>query len=136
MSFGRLEALRRNIGVRLSLWYALIFALSSIALLSLAYYLLAAAIGSKDREVLEARVKEVAAVYQAGGAAGVRRWVQSQPPQVQRALYVRLVNPFRGVDFVSFPEDWLSLRDVPTGTQNQHRVPVIRIPQSEQRDLL
>jgi signal transduction histidine kinase len=136
MSFARLEALRRNIGVRLSLWYALIFALSSIALLSLAYYLLAAAIGSKDREVLEARVKEVAAVYQAGGAAGVRRWVQSQSPQVQRALYVRLVNPFRGVDFVSFPEDWLSLRDVPTGTENQRRVPVIRIPQSEERDFL
>src|SRR5438270_10163189 len=113
MSFGRLESLRRNIGVRLGLWYAFVFALSSIALLSLAYYLLAAAIGRKDREVLESRLKEVGTVFQAGGVTAVRRWTQNQPAQVQHALYVRLINPFRGVDYVSFPDDWLTLRDVP-----------------------
>jgi hypothetical protein len=68
MSSGLLESLRRNIGLRLSLMYALIFTLSSVALLALAYYLLAAAVGSKDQEVLEARLKEAAVVYQAGGA--------------------------------------------------------------------
>ena len=51
MPSGLLEPLRRNIGLRLSLLYALIFTLSSVALLALAYYLLAAAVGSKDREV-------------------------------------------------------------------------------------
>ena len=58
MSYGPLEKIRRNIGVRLGLWSALIFALSSIALLALAYYLLAAAVGSKDRELLLARLRE------------------------------------------------------------------------------
>src|SRR5256885_790072 len=43
MFFG-LERLRRNIGLRLSLWYAFIFTLTTLALLSLAYYLLLAAI--------------------------------------------------------------------------------------------
>jgi hypothetical protein len=47
MSSGLLEPLRRNIGLRLSLLYALIFTLSSVTLLALAYYLLAAAVGSK-----------------------------------------------------------------------------------------
>src|SRR5437879_523460 len=117
MSFGLLDPLRRNVGVRLSLWYALVFTLSSLALLTLAYYVLAAAIGRKDREVLEARLKEVATVYQAGGSRAVRDWVNNQPPQLRHSLYIRLVNVFRGVDFVSFPEDWLSLRDVPTGRE-------------------
>jgi len=37
MFSGRLELLRRNIGVRLSLLYALIFTVGSAALLALAY---------------------------------------------------------------------------------------------------
>ena len=49
MSSGVLESLRRNFAVRLSLWYALLFTLSSLALFLVAYYLLAAAIGSKDQ---------------------------------------------------------------------------------------
>ena len=57
--------------LRLSLLYALIFTLSSVALFALAYYLLAAAIGSKDQEVLEARLKEAAAVYEAGGVSAL-----------------------------------------------------------------
>src|SRR5579863_1795093 len=77
------DPLRRNIAVRLSLWYALIFSLSGLALLAFAYYLLAAAIGGKDREVLEARWKEVAAVYEAGGLGALRSWWDSEPPQVQ-----------------------------------------------------
>src|ERR1039457_447179 len=79
MSSGLLDPLRRNIGLRLSLFYALIFTVSSVALLALAYSLLAAAIGSKDREVLEARLKEAAVVYETGGAIGLRSWVHSQP---------------------------------------------------------
>jgi signal transduction histidine kinase len=137
MFSGLLEPFRRSIGVRLSLWYALIFTLSSLALLSLAYYLLAAAVGRKDREVLEARLKEAAAVYDASGVRALRDWVSSQPQQVQHSLYIRLVNVFNQVVFLSFPEDWLALRDLPTGRErSRQQVPVIRIPQSEQRDFI
>ncbi len=136
MFFG-LDPLRRNIGLRLSLWYALIFTLSSLALLTVAYYLLAAAIGRKDRELVEARLKEVATVYNAGGYRSLQNWVKSQPALVQHSLYVRLTNPRLGLDFVSFPEDWLTLRDVPTALEGSSRqVPVVRIPQSEEKDFL
>src|SRR6266699_5702780 len=111
MFSGLLEPLRRNIGVRLSLWYALIFTLCSAAVFTLAYYLLAAAIGNKDREVLEARLKEVAAVCEAGGVSGLRNWVGSQPVQVQNTMFVRLVNIFNVVLFASAPEDWVTFRD-------------------------
>jgi signal transduction histidine kinase len=137
MSSGLLEPLRRNIGVRLSLWYALIFTISSLALLTLAYYLLAAAIGRKDREVLESLLKEVATVYEAGGVRTLQTWVNNQPPQVRDSLYVQLVNRFNQAEYASFPKDWLMLRDVPNGWDGARRkVPVVRIPQSEQRDFI
>ena len=135
MSSGLLDPLRRNIGVRLSLLYALIFTASSLALFTLAYYLLAAAVGSKDREVLEARLKEAAAVYEGGGMRGLQSWVQNQPPQIQQTLFVRLLNVFNNVTFVTAPGDWVSFRDVPTGLEGYRRqVGVIRIPQNEEKD--
>src|ERR1041385_1473092 len=135
--FSGLERLRRNIGLRLSLWYAFIFTLSTLALLSVSYYLLANAINRKDRELVEARLKEVATAYNAGGYRGLQNWINSQPPQVQHSLYVRLINPQVVMDFLSFPNDWLTLRDVPTDMEGSPRqMPVVRIPQNEQKDFI
>src|SRR4051812_11872927 len=132
-----LERVRGNLGLRLSLWYAFIFTLSSLALLSVAYYLLATALSRKDREVVEARLKEVAAIYNGSGYRGLQNWISSQPPQTQHSLYLRLTNPRIGMDFVSFPNDWLTLRDVPTEVEgSQRQVPVVRIPQNEEKDFI
>jgi signal transduction histidine kinase len=126
--------LTRSIGLRLSLWYAGIFAISSVGLLALAYYLLAGAISSKDREVLEARLKEAATVYQSSGTPGLRRWVQAQPDAVQRRLFVRVVDVFNVVTFLSAPEDWITFRDVPVWENYRRQVGLVRIPQNEERD--
>ena len=136
MSSGLLDPLRRNIGVRLSLWYALIFTISSAAMFMLAYYLLAAAIGSKDLEVLAARVKEAATVYEAGGIGALRRWARDQPPAVQRNMFLRLANNFAKVHAdLSVPDDWVAFKDVPGwGGLLQERV--IRVPQNAERDFL
>ena len=137
MFSGLLNPLRRSIAVRLSLWYALIFSLCGLALLAFGYYMLAAAISGKDREVLEARWKEVAAVYQAGGVGALRGWWDSEPPEVQHTLLVRLVDPFDVVEFVRWPEDWVTVRDVPIGrTGLRWPVGIIRIPQSAERDFI
>jgi signal transduction histidine kinase len=134
MFSGLLEPLRRNIGLRLSLLYALIFAASSVAMLALAYYLLAAAIGTKDREVLEARLKEAAVVYEAGGVNALRGWVRSQPVPVQNTMFVHLVNAANNSDLViSAPEDWVAFKDVP-GWEGYLRTPYLRIPKNAERD--
>jgi signal transduction histidine kinase len=134
MSFGLLETVRRNIGLRLSLLYAFIFTLSSVALLALAYYLLAAAVGNKDREVLEARLREGAVVFETGGIIGLRSWVASQPPEVQNNMFVHLVNPDNNTDLViSAPEDWVAFKDVP-GFEGFLQTPYLRIPQNAERD--
>jgi len=135
MSSGLLEPLRRNIGVRLSLWYAGIFLLSTAALFTLAYYLLAAAVGGKDREVLEARLKEAVAVYESGGVRELQGWARSQPATVRNSTYIRLVNVFNSVAFVSAPEDWVAFRDVPSWA-GYRRQEIIRVPQSAERDFM
>ncbi|HWQ93362.1 MAG TPA: HAMP domain-containing sensor histidine kinase [Clostridia bacterium] len=137
MFSGLIEPLRRNIGVRLSLWYALIFAISNAALFMLAYYLLTGALLRKDYEVLESRLKEVAAVYQGGGVNALRNWVRSQTVAEQNALFIRLANVYNNVAFLSAPEDWVSFRDVPGGWAGYRRQEgIIRLPQNAQRDFI
>jgi signal transduction histidine kinase len=134
MSSGLLNLLRRNIGLRLSLLYALIFTVSSVALLALAYYLLAAAVGSKDREVLEGRLKEAAMIYNAGGVSALRGWVRSQPASIQNTMFVHLTNSVAHSDYViSAPEDWIELKDVP-GFEGYLQAPYIRLPKNAERD--
>jgi len=129
-----LKRLTRSVGLRLSLWYAGIFGLSSVGLLALAYYLLAGAISSKDREVLEARLKEAATIYQSRGAAGLGFWVDTQPEEARRRMYVRVVNVFNQVVFLRAPGDWVTFRDVPGYENYRQQVGILRIPQNEERD--
>src|SRR5262245_34466114 len=98
MSSDLLKRLRGNFTVRLNLWYALIFTASSAGLCALVYYLLAATIERTDREVIEARLKEYAAVYQTGGVGALKRWVDREGiPASERSLFVRIVNPWNNV---------------------------------------
>jgi signal transduction histidine kinase len=131
MFFGPLNLLRRNFAVRLSLWYAVLFTFIGVGLLTFAYWSLVAAVESSNREVLNARLKEVAAVYGGGGVSALRRWARSQPETVQRSLYVRLANRFDQVLFLSAPEDWLSFQV----ERYRGKVGIIvRVPQSAERD--
>jgi signal transduction histidine kinase len=135
MFSGLLDPLRRNIGVRLSLSYALIFMVSGAVLSMAAYYLLAGAIGGKDREVLDARLKEAATVYQAEGLGGLNSWVRGQPPEVQNSMFVRLVNRLNIASYVSVPPDWVSFREVP-GWAGRFHERIIRFPHSAERDFI
>jgi methyl-accepting chemotaxis protein len=136
MSFGLINAARRNVGVRLGLWYAFIFACSSVALLGIAYYLLATAIGSKDRELVQARLREYAAVYDAGGLSDLRTTLQEEQGN-QKTLFVRVVNAWNDVAFANIPDDWITFHDVPGGLAGyRQRVGVIRIPKNAERDFI
>ena len=53
--------LLRSFAFRLSLWYALIFTISTAALLVLVYYLVAHEFQGKDQEIILAKLKEYAA---------------------------------------------------------------------------
>lgn len=136
MSFDLIDAARRNVGVRLGLWYAFIFGCSAVALLVLAYYLLAAAIGKKDQELIQARLREYAAVYDAGGVRGLRNTLQDEEAN-QRTFFVRVANSWNDVVLENVPDDWKTYQDVPTGIQGfRVRVGTVRIPKDAAKDFL
>jgi signal transduction histidine kinase len=136
MSSALFDRIRRSMGIRLGLWNALIFALSSSALLALAYYLLTVAIGRKDREVLEARLREYAVVYESTGLTGLRGAIEREEGRGQ-TYFVRLVSAWNGVSFINAPNDWITFKDIPTGWAGYRRaVGVIRVPKNAERDFV
>ena len=76
MSSNLFKTWGRSFAVRLTLGYAMIFTLSAVVLFGLLYVLLASALERKDREVIEARLKECAAVYANGGLPALRNLVE------------------------------------------------------------
>lgn len=136
MSFDLINIARRNVGVRLGLWYAFIFTCSSVALLGLAYLLLANAIGSKDRELVQARLREFATLYRAGGLRAVRNALEEEAGS-QRTFFVRLANTWNEVTYSNVPDDWWTSKDVPDGLAGyRHRIGVIRIPKDAEKDFV
>jgi signal transduction histidine kinase len=136
MSSGPLETIRRSVGVRLGLLSALVFTFGCVVLLALAYYVLAAALGGKDREVLQARLHEYAAVYANSGLVGLRRTIEQEEGK-QKTYYVRVASPWDDVTVVSVPDEWITFRDIPTGIAGYRRQQgVFRIPKNEERDFL
>ncbi len=136
MSLGPVEKIRRNIGVRLGVWSAFIFSLGCIGMLLLAYYILAVAVGSKDRELLQARLHEFAVVYDHDGLSGLRRVIKNEAGG-QQTYFVRLVSPWNEVVPVSVPDDWVTYHDVPTGIEGfRQRIGVVRIPQNAEKDFV
>lgn len=138
MSSNLLDRLRRRVGFQLSLWFVLLFLLSSTALFVLTYYLLAAAIQNRERILLEARLKEATQLYENGGVNALRVWVQNQPPKLQKMFYVRLVNTGNTVTLLNAPEDWVSFRDAATNwlEYRQEVGDVIRFPKDEEKDFV
>jgi len=126
--------MRRSVGVRLGLWYALVFGLSSAGLFVLAYWLLAAAIGAKDREVLQARLREFAAIYQSDGPAGLQHAARME--EGGKTYFVRLVTAFDAVAFANVPDDWVTFHDVEDWPGYRRRVEVLRVPKDARKDFL
>lgn len=129
----QLKNFHRTLSFRLSLWYALIFTASVAALFLISYFLLSASIEHKDREIVEARAREYAAIYQSSGVRGLRNWMERNESAQPQKLFVRIVSPINTVPFISVPEDWVELD--PTWLRFGIQRGWVRIPKDAERDL-
>lgn len=138
MSSSRLERWRRSVGLRLSLWYTGLFTLSGAALFTLVYVLFATAVREKEIEIIQARLKEYAAIYTSSGIRALEAWLRSAgeagdaPP-----LFVRLIGPRNNLMFDRVPPEWVEFRDAGEGwggARRQERV--VRVPRDAERDFL
>ncbi len=136
MSSNPLDRLARSFTFRLSLGYATLFTLSAAILFGLLYLLLASTLQRKDREVIEARLRECEAVYDNGGLAALQDLVRrSRDSDKAKSFFVRLAGQRGSVLLLAAPDDWVqfdtSALDRGGGLS---QLAWLRIPKDEERD--
>ncbi|MGE3274812.1 MAG: ATP-binding protein [Vicinamibacterales bacterium] len=101
------DRLRRTIGLRLAVWYAGIFLVSSFLIVGLTYGLLASSLAARDRELVVSTLREYASRYEAGGLPALASAVEIEQRSGQRErLFVRVIGPFEEVLLYSLPSEW------------------------------
>jgi signal transduction histidine kinase len=136
------DRLRRSLAVRLSVWFATLFAVGFSAIFGLLYWSLGRQLEARDNEALQLRLQQYAEIYAASGLDGLRARVaeDSEGPHV-RSLFIRLVS--RGGEAVwgKIPPDWIeadarrvSVPDGWGGWTEQHGY-TVRVPRDEEQDL-
>ncbi|MGD1085954.1 MAG: ATP-binding protein [Verrucomicrobiota bacterium] len=129
-----LNNLLRNFAFRLSLWYALIFALSTAVLLALIYFLVANAFQRKDQEIILAQLKEYATVYQAGGAQALQaRARQENDPASDKSFFVSLKSPQVSLSLRLVPDAWGGFLQ-PNIEQVWNQFEINRSPKNSEKD--
>jgi len=136
MSSSPLERLARSFSFRLSFGYAALFTLSAGILFGLLYLLLASTLQRKDREVIEARLRECEAVYDNGGLAALQDLVRrSRDSDKERSFFVRLAGQRGSVVLLAAPEDWVQVDTSALDRDgNMSGLVWLRIPKDEDRD--
>jgi signal transduction histidine kinase len=133
---------RRSLAVRLSVWFAAVFAVGFGAIFALLYWTLARQLIAREYEALQLRLQQYTDIYEASGVSGLRQRVaeDSAAPHV-RSLFIRIVG--RGGDAVwgKIPPDWIEADArrviVPDGWGGfaEQRIYTVRVPRNEAEDL-
>lgn len=97
----------RAFGVRLALWYFVLFAAGSVVILALAYALLAASLRARDREVIESTLVRYARAYDGGGLGALNDVISADRIAGRyEPLFVRVLARGESAVFFSMPADW------------------------------
>jgi signal transduction histidine kinase len=100
-------SLRRILGLRLSVWYASVFLVSTLVLVAITYALLASSLARRDHDIIRATLREYASRYELGGLPALQRAVElEERTGGEEQLYVRLVGRGAEAQFVRSPRAW------------------------------
>ena len=100
------RAHRPAFGLRLALWYAALFVGGSGVIVFMTYWLTAASLAQRDREILGSKLGEYAAAYQRGGLRALADTVQAEQRTAPERLFVRVVDRGEEAIVLSQPEGW------------------------------
>lgn len=93
-------------GLRLALWYATLFVSGSVVIVFMTYWLTAASLAQRDREILDSKLGQYAAVYQRGGLRALTGTVQAEQRTAPERLFVRVVDRGAEALVLSESEGW------------------------------
>jgi len=102
-----MSTLRHALGLRLSVWYAAIFTISTVALVAVTYALLASSLAQRDHDIIRATLREYASRYEIGGLPALSRAVElEERTGDQERLFVRVLGVGAEAVFVRDPQSW------------------------------
>ena len=126
-----------SFALRLGFWYAGVFTVSAAILFGLLYLLLTSFFERSEREIITARLKECAAVYESQGLMALNDLVHRDAFTGQeRSFFVRVIGAQGSVLLLVAPADWIKLenRAPARGSQLPSRQAWFRIPEDEHTD--
>jgi signal transduction histidine kinase len=82
----------RAFGLRLALWYATLFVIGAIAIVVLTYFLTAASLEQRDRQIINAKLGEYAVIYERGGIDALEDTVRAEQRTAPEHLFVRVID--------------------------------------------
>jgi signal transduction histidine kinase len=94
-------------GLRLGAWYATLFIAGSLTVVLLTYFVTAASLAQRDRQIIDSKLGTYAAAYANGGLEGLTEVVRAEQLTAPERLFVR-VRDWRGVQafVLSQPQGW------------------------------
>jgi signal transduction histidine kinase len=127
----------RTISFRLNLWYATIFTVSMLVVFALLYVLMTLTIERKDRELVQARAKDLAPIYQSGGVRALQRYVSAQGRNTgAQEYFVRVIMSNRHIELVQVPDEWIAERiEEPNIFGGFSETAYVRFPKDAEKDL-
>ncbi|HVU24450.1 MAG TPA: ATP-binding protein [Opitutus sp.] len=139
---GAIARWRRSLAVRLSVWFAAVFAVGFGAIFAVLYWTLARQLIAREYEVLQLRLQQYADIYEASGLSGLRERVteDSAAPHV-RSLFIRILGRGGAAVWGKIPPDWIEADAkrviVPDGWGGwaEQRTYTVRVPRNEAEDL-
>ncbi len=98
--------------LRLTLWYAAVFTVSAAVLFGLLYLLLTSFFERSEREIITARLKECAAVYENRGLPALNDLVHRDAfTREEGSFFVRVVGARGSVLLLVTPADWVQVEN-------------------------
>ena len=137
MSLKTVSQYFRTFGFRLNLWYAGIFTLSGAAMFYFLYWMLANAVLQKDLEVLQNHIRDYTRIYRDGGSPALRRWLDERKRTGElNSFFVRITTPAEREVFLEASEKWIEFDAYQMGPLVFKSRDFLRIPESEEKELL
>jgi signal transduction histidine kinase len=93
-------------GLRLGLWYATLFVVGALVIVLLTYWVTAASLEQRDRQIIRSKLGEYSVAYQRGGLRALTDTVQAEQAVAPERLFVRVVARGAETIILSQPQGW------------------------------
>jgi signal transduction histidine kinase len=107
MSLGALETLWKATGFRLALLSSAFFVVGTFVLFAFAYFLLSSSLQTRDRDSIEARLRQLAAQYQSTELTGLKKALYLETRlRKTKPYFIRIAAPRNNLVFMEIPDQW------------------------------